>query len=65
MVARCSVDGLYTIRQAGRSRVCFPVRQLDYFNGSNLLSRTMASAEWAANINEFDESFWAWGLAGM
>jgi hypothetical protein len=40
--ARGSVVGWGTVLQAGRSRVPFPMRPLDYFNRCNPSSRTMA-----------------------
>jgi hypothetical protein len=40
--ARCSVVDWGTTLQAGRSRVQFPVRSLDFFNLPNPSSRTMA-----------------------
>jgi hypothetical protein len=57
-VARCSELGWDTMLQAGRSRVRFPKKSLDFSIDIILSAALCSGVDSAANRNEYQESSW-------
>jgi hypothetical protein len=64
ILARDSVVGWGTMLQAGRSRVRFPMRSLDFSITYSFQPHYGPGIDSASNRNEYQESSWGWSVAG-